>query len=418
MSPEPTRAPEEVERFFERLFERAFPSPTRLRLFSVTLIAGRTWRLGCELDRRHAIDLDVAPTDRPFAARSRRLGFSHGEVPRGLARAALAACRRLAEHDDEPDAPDALFTLSACAEVTRERENVAVDLPGGCDRACLFCDHNIGRLNDAPAFWKRRRRRLSTMNAAAEHQRKALFSHIEAIAARGGTISWGGMDAMGSPLFDDALDHAHALGIDEMNVHGPGSQLVDATFVARLRARGIVQVGLTAHARSAALFDHLAGIPGAHDAFWAGLHNVLDAGLALGVTVPILRANLAELGPLFVALAEHDVGISAFYFHTDAPRQPSFDALSAAYPDVVAALEDSVERLPALRVTLEGIPPCALGDGMRAHFRWDYGLEPAHEGTRAFETLPDCARCTYAARCPKASSQYLRAFGPWKTQCP
>ncbi|MCB9754088.1 MAG: radical SAM protein [Myxococcales bacterium] len=287
-----------------------------------------------------------------------------------------------------------------------------------CDRACLFCADRYGRVADPDGYVDETRLGelrllqrpdyMATRRAAIEEALRRASQHEPSTQ-----VAWTGMDCLASPLFDDALALAHALGFTEMELQSPGTRLTESGFARQLARSGVGGVSLTAHGHRAETFDYVNGRPGSHAAFWQAARAVLEAGMKLRVSAPILQQNLAELPELAAELAALDAPVTLFYYHDQDSLIPHYPRLAVPFDQLRPALERVRERVAPRRVTLTGVPPCALSHALREHFPWDYGRGGGHHSHARFESLPICSSCPHASACPGAPIQYLAHFGTW-----
>jgi MoaA/NifB/PqqE/SkfB family radical SAM enzyme len=199
-----------------------------------------------------------------------------------------------------------------------------------------------------------------------------------------------------------------------------GSRVVletNAALVDEARARALAAAGLhTARVQLVAwgqAADEITRDPGGFAAAVAGIRALTGAGIAVEVSMPVVRRNLDLLAavPGEIAANALDVASLLLVVPTAAPRPRECATLGeiAACVEAVAA----AARRVGLAVRLDAatfVPPCIFEKGERvAHL---YALNRGNASRPGFEKIGACASCLVDDRCPGLPQAALRDGGP------
>ena len=176
--------------------------------------------------------------------------------------------------------------------------------------------------------------------------------------------------------------------------------LIDAARAAELAAAGLrtARVQLVAWGDDA---DAITRDPGGFAAALDGMRALQAAGVAIEVTVPVVRRNLLLLPELVRQLAASDVAPAAVILvvPTDAPDPSECASVSEAAAAIDAASESA--RRVGLTLRLDAgtfIPPCVFArPGRVAHL---FALNRGHGSRRGFTRVEACGGCQVNDRCP------------------
>lgn len=283
-----------------------------------------------------------------------------------------------------------------------QRDQLRIWLEGGCDRACEFCVVSLNPIGN--------RHSLPVNNAGrlAEIRQRLRDRAGSAETTR---IDWNGKDCLLAPGFDEALRLAHDLGYRDMTVQSPGSRLADPKFVDFLVHHSVTEVRLTAHGKDPEIFDAVAGREGAYDLFWQAIEHLRSVDVSLFLAVPIVRKTVDTLAEHVEQLCELGSEITCFHWYADPELEHEFANLGTTYDRSVEQLQLLSKRIPARRVTVSGIPQCAMPSHLWEHFLCQYGTR--HTRLLDYEPLPECEACPARDRCRGAASVYLKHFGRW-----
>ncbi len=153
----------------------------------------------------------------------------------------------------------------------------------------------------------------------------------------------------------DVVRRARDRGATDVLVPTGGRALAVEGYAETLAAAGVTLVDVALHGPAAPLHDYLTGVPGGFRQAVAGLRRARAAGLGVGVTALLSRANYrhaAEIVRLAHAVGVHSARLLAMT-HDAPPAHPRFRPLPAA-----SMTRPHVALATALAARLE--LPCAL----------------------------------------------------------
>lgn len=292
-------------------------------------------------------------------------------------------------------------------------------LPGGrrlqlrlttrCDLDCVHCT-----LRDHPAFGQAGADFEAAVRSLAEGRRAG----CDALVILRGEAT-GRRDVVG------VLQRARAMGYRAIQLQTHGRVLREAA--GPLKDAGLDAVEVMLLGADAKTHDGVAQAPGAYRDVLAGLPAALRAGLAVFVSVPILRANAAQLDRIVRVVARLKVG----RVHLQFPRPVERD--DGVHTEHLLRLADAAAALDAvlplcrelgLVVTTEGFPLCHLDPSLHGtpdatedfgrHRIDDLGLvwdDVAEQRQGMRPDLAPCRACALADRCPKTWALYPELFG-------
>jgi carbamoyltransferase len=223
------------------------------------------------------------------------------------------------------------------------------------------------------------------------------------------------------------VERARRMGYREVQVQTHGGTFADRSLVAALVAAGLTAAEVQLLGADAATHDAAAGKAGSFQDTLRGLQNALAEGLAVFVTVPVLRVNALTL-PRVVALL-HKIGVGRVQFTfprpVERPDGVPTDALLRLSTAAWAANRGAraAQKL-GLQVSTEGFPLCVLD-------AWLHGTPDATEdfGRHRIDDMgqvhddvgrvrgamrpdaPPCRGCARVASCPKTWGLYTEMFG-------
>ena len=402
-------APEPLA-YFSTLVGRALAAAKAApALTEVVPLTDRGWRLCFDLSDRAGgrVELNaLARADDPSRFDYSFVPASEGDARREhLDRVGLLLCRALGRLNPEAPAPALVRTPDDDDDDDETRERMNFWLGGECDRMCEFCSVSV----QAPD--KRERARLPMMPDISSSSFATIETELRANAHRADAIAveWSGQDCLLSPDFDPGLRLAHSLGYRRMGIQTPGSRLVEPGFIEFLRAHSVARAGLTAHARDPEVFARSGGKDGAHAIFWQGLRGLLDAGIRVGVEVPITARTVDDLPEHLAELAAQPCSVSCFYWWPSEDMDHLFGDIGVPFERAIATLRRASERVEAGRIGIAGIPACARPADLLEHYCWSYADHMTHI---EFDRAPTCEHCSVREDCPGAVPVYTRSH-PW-----
>lgn len=223
------------------------------------------------------------------------------------------------------------------------------------------------------------------------------------------------------------VERARKMGYRHIQVQTHGATFADRSLVAALVAAGLTAAEVQLLGADAPVHDVAAGKAGAFHDTVRGLQHARAEGLAVFVTVPVLRHNALSLGRV-VALV-HKLGIGRIQFTfprpVERPDGVPTDALLRLSTAAWAANRAARAAIKlGMEVTTEGFPLCVLDPALHGtpDATEDFGAHRVDDMGQVHDDFgrvrgamrppaPACSRCVRASSCPKTWGLYLEMFG-------
>lgn len=223
---------------------------------------------------------------------------------------------------------------------------------------------------------------------------------------------------------------ASKLGYTHIQLQTNARMLSYGELVDRLVDAGMsfFEVSIFGHDR--ALHDAVDGTEGAFDQAIAGLTNLVDRGLPLMVTVPVVKRNVMRLPEIAEMLAELGVGRVQYNFSRPVKVGPEWQTKVLVRLDEASPMiREGLRRARALGMVAEteAVPLCHLDpdDQGGADVHEDFGRHAVSDVHRQASDLSDhrqtqrpvakpCEGCAAKARCPRTWAAYQMLYGTWE----
>ncbi len=287
-----------------------------------------------------------------------------------------------------------------------------------------------GRLDLKSGFSCNNRCTFCVQGDKREHIPDRTTDELRALLeARAGTVSGvvftGGEVTLRSDLVE-LVRYARGLGYRSIQIQTNGRRLSYRPYVRALREAGATEIAAALHGSGPAIHDALTRARGSFLQTSKGLRNSALEGLTVISNSVVVQDNLRDLPRLVALLC--DLGVHQLqlaYVHPEGTAKSLFSHVvprfSEAMPFVKAALD--VARRRGVLAHTEAIPYCLM-QGYEEHvvedlipdtcvvdapmtiedytdWRWTEGKAKG----------PDCARCTWAARCEGPWREYPDGYG-------
>lgn len=239
------------------------------------------------------------------------------------------------------------------------------------------------------------------------------------------TVMFGGGEPTLDPRLASWISQARDLGIDGRGLETNALRASDAAYVAELVEAGLEEARVMLLSTQVEAWKAVTRRSDGMDMAWAGLGNLLGAGVQVDVVVPIARANGAEVVRIMARLAADAPGIRSiqlrpvfFDFPTgegegDARRRLEVLELARAnvlpLADQAQVLMDAVALGTSLGIEVGldlrgGVPLCSLRRSPAA-------MASVRGRPRSPLFRPDCADCAMKGDCPGVNAVADLAHG-------
>lgn len=288
-------------------------------------------------------------------------------------------------------------------------------LDHNCDLACRFCSQ-------------------AAFDPAARFTLAAALRHIYTAKKLGYTrLGFSGGEALLRSDLPKLAAAARKVGFKAVRLQTNGMKLADRALCVKLAAAGLTVCKFTFLGSNSRIHDAQTGAPGSFKKSLAGLDNMLELKLVVGVNLLLTRGNFRGLpGALKFFM---DRGVTDFvliYPIYEGAMRANFRKLGVSLPGAsrpvtaaldlacAAGLEDGIKAL--------NLPPCLLpGHEEKAVELYRFNTVVASPTGRTWdidqnaagakEQGPPCKTCAFRRRCGGVDSNYIELFG-WKGFAP
>jgi MoaA/NifB/PqqE/SkfB family radical SAM enzyme len=205
-----------------------------------------------------------------------------------------------------------------------------------------------------------------------------------------------------------------------------GRLLKDMAFAQNLVQRGVALFVVSLHGKDAAMHDYFTQVEGSFDEALAGIRNIKTLGKKVRTNTVLCKQSyqsLPDIVNLSLSLDTDHINISNI--HTTGRAFRSFGELvprvTTIVPTVKKVIDDVVETGKV--VTVEGFPPCSLGEYRKYMVNWDHNEFKVlfrrmvlNNYEKFMETSTKkhgvtCETCTWNHRCGGIYKEYLQILG-------
>ena len=263
-----------------------------------------------------------------------------------------------------------------------------------CNQNCWFC--NARRPAEDPKFVSRAAVRQRIVDAQGTDTREIVLT--------------GGEPTLRSDLAD--LVRRAAAGSARVVLE------TNATRIDEGKARDLANAGLALArvqlvAWGADAADAITREPGGFAAAMRGLRALADAGIAIEVTTPIVRRNVALVAAMPAAIAASDLPVAALVLVVPSTAPDAVEcAALAEVATAITTVADEARRvgLPLRLDPTTYVPPCVFERPERvAHL---FALNRGNASRPGYERVTECADCLVADRCPGVPAGFLHGDVP------
>jgi MoaA/NifB/PqqE/SkfB family radical SAM enzyme len=234
------------------------------------------------------------------------------------------------------------------------------------------------------------------------------------------------------PEIVQILDKIRGLGYPGVSIQTNGRLLKDIAFAETLASKGVNLFVISLHGKDAEVHDYCTAVEGSFDEAVQGIKNLKALGIKVRTNTVVCKRNqdtIRDIVSLSMDLGTDHINISSIHpvgkayknFKEVTPR------VTDTMPDVIKAVDAVVSRNAV--ITLEGFPPCILGDYSKYMIDWDeiqYKLlfrnmilanydEFMKNDTRICGE--PCKKCLHVEKCGGVYKEYLE-FYDWSEFSP
>lgn len=259
-----------------------------------------------------------------------------------------------------------------------------------CNQNCGFC--NARRPAEDPRFVSRAAVRQRIAEAQGADTREIVLT--------------GGEPTLRSDLAD--LVRRAAAGSARVVLE------TNATRIDEPKARDLANAGLALArvqvvAWDADAADAITREPGGFAAAVRGLRALVDAGIAIEVTTPIVHRNVAHVAAMPAAIVASGLPVAALVLVVPSTAPDASECASlGAVAKAIGTVSEECRRvdLPLRLDPTTYVPPCAFERPERvAHL---FALNRGNAARPGYERVAECAECLVADRCPGMPAEFLR----------
>ena len=223
---------------------------------------------------------------------------------------------------------------------------------------------------------------------------------------------------------------AKKLGYTHIQLQTNARMLSYGELVDRLIDAGMTFFEVSIFGHDAQLHDAVDGTDGAFDQAMAGLKNLIDRGVALMVTVPVVKRNYLKLPEIAEMLGGLGVTRIQYNFSRPVLVGPEWQTKVLVRLDEASPLiREGLRRARAIGMVAEteAVPLCHLDpdDSGGADVHEDFGRHAVSDVHRRSDDLTDhrqtqrpvaepCETCAVQSRCPRTWAAYQMLFGTWE----
>ena len=222
----------------------------------------------------------------------------------------------------------------------------------------------------------------------------------------------GGRHVLRHPGLPELAAAAADLGIRDLVVATTGLGLTEPGALARLEEAGVTTLSLTVGGIRRRVYESVTGEPGGWRAAMQGLADAVASPLAVEIVVPLVRATVDDVVPLYEWLRELPAPVSGFYLQLplSGPQQVAYDEVAR----VAARVFDRARRhgIAYGFADRRGPSPCTAGEALDRHGTiYVQRLQRLADGQTPLSRVAACETCALRYACQGLEVGYLEAFG-------
>lgn len=164
------------------------------------------------------------------------------------------------------------------------------------------------------------------------------------------------------PDLPELVEHAGALGFDEVMLITNGRKLADPAYARRLHAAGIRRALFMLLSHKAVVHDAITRRPGSLKEALRGVLRARQAGITVGANIPITRSNVDHLAETAGALTRYGITDFAFLYLTAYGNVLTNPGVMAPLEQTAVELRRALKRLEPMgvQVHIDNFPFCYL----------------------------------------------------------
>lgn len=273
-----------------------------------------------------------------------------------------------------------------------------------CNNACVFC-------------LSKDKRHLK------EFSFEELQKQIEIFAENGGKkLLISGGEPLISKYFFNLLIFAKRKGIKFLIIETNGRMLFYEEIVKKLKHFEPIRFLASFHFPNAKLYKKYNRSDGFYQTM-QGIKNLIKYNCNFTVNIVVMKPNLHYLKNMAKMLKKRGVKKIQYEFINGKTLINNYEKFVPRYSDCVAIIKEIIKENPDIRITLNEIPVCVVGEKFKKYLapcidlkkstlNAAYRLMSAREMKSAQFTFPNCKDCSYKSLCVGVAKEYVQTYGP------
>ncbi len=226
--------------------------------------------------------------------------------------------------------------------------------------------------------------------------------------------------------FMSILKKIQDLGYPWVSLQTNGRTCKDMDFTKKAVELGVNLFVISLHGKTREMQDYLAGDQGCFEETVQGIKNIKSLGVKVRTNTVVCKQNYKELKDIVeysMDLGTDHINISGI--HPTGKAYKNFHNVTPMYTDIIPYVKEAVDAAVKRNkvVTLEGFPPCMLGEYEKYIINWDeikYKLLfhniilPNYDTYMEKETRKQgtvCKNCDKNKKCGGVYKEYLEFYG-------
>ncbi|EGD47004.1 Radical SAM domain protein [Ruminiclostridium papyrosolvens DSM 2782] len=288
-------------------------------------------------------------------------------------------------------------------------KSLSVHLTDQCNNSCKFCVVN-------------------SYQGQQEHVNlKVVFKYLEENAKNGyESVNIHGGEPTIIPELILILDKIKALGYPTVSLQTNARMLSNIEFTKELATRGVDLFVVSIHGKDANMHDFFTTVEGSFEEAVKGIKNVKALGKKVRTNTVVCKQNYSQLKDIINFVI--DIGVDHVNISSIHPTGKAFENFHLVVPklsECISSVEEAVDTAIGrnMVVTLEGYPPCMLGEYNKYVIGWDdihfkllfhnivlqdYEVFMKNETRRKGDP---CNKCVHASKCGGVYKEYVYYYG-------
>jgi MoaA/NifB/PqqE/SkfB family radical SAM enzyme len=286
-------------------------------------------------------------------------------------------------------------------------KSLSMHLTDRCNNSCKFCIVN------------------SHQNKAEAVDKKIIFNFLRENAGQGyESVNIHGGEATILPELIEILDMIREFGYPTVSLQTNGRKLSDIDYAKEVASRGVDLFVISVHGKEPETHDFCTGVPESFVEAIQGIRNVKSLGKKVRTNTVVCIQNyhsMIDIVKFIAGLKVDHINISAI--HPAGKAFKNFFQVTPKLSDIVPEVQKAIDALintnTDITITLEGFPPCILGDYWKYMINWEEinfkllfhnVVMPNYNDfmeKKTREQGPPCKGCSYQKKCGGVYKEYI-----------